>query len=234
MTRPNIRARTLASLLALGGFQLAGCAGTPAAPVAPDAAVTLDRGFAAPGAALPPLVDRSQGIALHSCADLIAALRAAKDLGELAESPRFNGYVDCMAMALIADGHGPRDASFDVRHAGERIYRDLDLASVASSLAPRRPSEHYRLQDFKFDSVQVDPLSAVLQGNGFSYTFQVLALGDFRHLGKTELLVRFTDRATNQGTYDKQSVLVLDATPPSTALQATDAIEVLKAGAPAH
>ena len=221
-------ARTLASLLALGCFQLTGCAGTP------DAVVTLDHGLSAPASALPLLVNRSEGIELHSCADLIAALRAAKDLGEVAESPRFNAYVDCMAMALVADGRGARDASFDVRHAGKRIYRDLDLASVASSLAPRRPSQHYRLRDFKFDSVQIGPLSAVLRGNGFSYTFQVLALGDFRHLGKTELLVRFTDRAINHGTYDKQSLLVVDVTSSSAALQATDAIDVLKAGTASH
>ncbi len=59
----------------------------------------------------------------------------------------------------------------------------------------------------------------------------MLALGDFRGLGKTEMLVRFTDRATNQGTYDKRSVLVLDVEPPPAALHAVDAIDVVKARA---
>ncbi len=231
MKRWHTPALTLVSLLALGGCQLARCTVTPATT---DAVVTLDLGFIAPAPTLPPLVNRSHGIELHSCADLIAALRAAKDLGKVAESPWFNAYVDCMAVALVAAGRGARDKSFNVRHAGERIYRDLDLASVASSLAQQRPAQHYRLQDFKFDSVQIDSLSVILRGNGFLYTFQVLALGDFRGLGKAELLVRFTDRATNQGTYDKQSVLVLDATPSSAALQATDAIDVLKAGTTSH
>jgi hypothetical protein len=217
----------LASLLAFVCAQLAW--GATATPDKTNAVVTLDRRLKAPASTLPPLVNRSQGIELHSCADLIAALRAAKDLGEVSESPQFNAYVDCLAVALIAEGRGTRDGSLDARHAGERIYRDLDLASVASSLAPRRPAEHYRLQDFKFDSVQTQPLSVTLRGNGFFYRFQVLALGDFRGLGKAELLVRFTDRATNQGTYDTQSVLVLDATSDAKGLQATDAIDVLKA-----
>jgi hypothetical protein len=171
---------------------------------------------------------------LHSCGDLIAAIRAAKNLGDVADSPQFNAYVDCMAVALVADGRGPRAASFDPRDAGERIYRDLDLATVASSLAPRRPAQHYRLQDLKFDSVQIAPLSVTLRGGGFLYNFQVLALGDFRGLGKTELLVRFSDRAENGGTYDKQAVLILDATPSSRALQAIDAIDVLKTGMTLH
>lgn len=224
-------ALALASLLAIGGCLFAGCSAKPATM---DSVVILDHAFRAPASTLPPLVNRSLGIELHSCSDLIAALRAARDLDEVAESPRFNAYVDCMAVALITGGRGARDANFDLRHAGERIYRDLDLASVASSLAPRRPAEHYRLQDFKFDSVQIKPLSLSLRGYGFLYTFQVLALGDFRGLGKPELLVRFSDRATNQGTYDKQSVLLINLTSSSAALQATDAIEVLKAGKASH
>ena len=222
--------RTLASLLALSCLLFGGCAGTP------GAVVVLDHGLSAPASSLPPLFNRSQGIELRSCADLIAALRAAKDLGEIAESPQFNAYVDCLAVALVAEGRSARElarpASFDLRHAGERIYRDLDLTSVASSLAPQRPSHHYRLQDFKFDSVQIDSLSVVLRGNGFWCTFQVLALGDFRHLGRTELLVRFTDRATNHGTYNKQSLLVIHAAPCAAAMQAIDAVDVLKAATP--
>jgi len=227
MMRARKLCLSLAALFALALSPLAGCAGAAATA---DAVVTLDRGITAPSADLPPLVDRSRGIELHSCEDLVAALRAEKDLGEIAESPQFNAYVDCMAVALIADGRGVRRSSVDTSNAGERIYRDLDLANVASSLAPRRQSEHYRLRDFEFESVQIDPLSVVLRGNGFYYAFQVLALGDFRHLGKSELLVRFTDRATNQGTYDKQSLLVLDATPASAVLNSTDAIDVIKAG----
>ncbi len=212
--------RALATLLALACVPLGACAA--------DTVLTFGPALHVPAAALAPLVDRSRGLELRSCADLIAALHAGTDLGELAESPRFKAYADCMAAALVAEGRGASAAGFGLGHAGDHIYRDLDLASVASSLAPQRPSQHYRLRDFKFDSVRIEPLSVALSGNGFSYTFQVLAFGDFRHLGAPELLVRFTDRATTGGTYDTQSVLVLHAAPSSSALQATDAIDVLK------
>jgi len=200
-----------------------------AAPAAPGAVVTLDHSLSAPASKLPLLVNRTLGIARHSCADLIAAIAAGKDLGEITEMPQFNAYVACIAVKLVAEGRGAREANIALQHAGARIYRDLDLASVASSLAPRWPAQHYRLHDFKFGVVQIAPLWALLRGDGFLYTFQVLALGDFRGLGKGELLVRFGDRATNGGTNDKQSVRVVGSSLSSTALLATDAIEVLKA-----
>lgn len=213
--------------LAVAALALIGCANAPAG------ALTLDAALKAP-TALPPIVDRAAGISLQSCTDLIAALRVGKDLGEAAERPQFNAWADCLAVALIADARPAPGATFDVNHAGARLYRDLDLAGVASSLAQRKPAEHYRLQDFKFDVVTLLPLHAQLQGNGFIYTLDVLALGDFRHAGKSELLVRFTDRATNQGSYDRRSILVIDAATQPPALVATDAMDVLKAGASAH
>ena len=207
--------------LAFAALALAGCASAPAGALALDPALKTP-------AALPPIVDAAAGIDLHACGDLVAALRAGKDLGEAAERPQFNAWADCLAVALIDGGRAAPDAVFDARSAGDRLYRDLDLASVASSLAPRKPAEHYRLQDFKFEVVRIAPLQAQLQGNGFSYTLDVLALGDFRHLGKSELLVRFTDRATGQGSYDRRSVLVIDAAPQAPALVATDAMDVLR------
>ncbi len=70
------------------------------------------------------------------------------------------------------------------------------------------------------------------RATGSLYTLDVLAVGDFRHLGRSELLVRFTDRATNQGSYDRRSVLVIDAGAQPPTLVATDAMDVLRVGAP--
>jgi hypothetical protein len=235
--RPTVAsARLVAPALLLACAQLLGCAAAVDAHAdaagAPAHVRVLGTGLKPPAPALPAIVDRSAGIELHSCADLLGVLRTGKDLGEAAELPQFNAYADCVAVALVAEGRGTGDGAFDLQHAGDRIYRDLDLATVASSLAPRRPAEHYRLRDLKFDAVTLTPLQAVLQGDGFSYLFEVLAIGDFRHLGRPELLVRFTDRATNQGTYDKRSVLVIDVAPQAPALLASDAMDVLRKHAP--
>ena len=176
---------------------------------------------------LPPIVNSKAGISLHSCDDLIAVLRAGKDLGETSEMPSFNAYADCLAITLIANAHQVSSAEFETTQIGERLYRDLDLAGILSSLAPRRPTEHYRLQDFSFEKVLILPLEVALQGNGFTYTLKALALGDFRNTGRQELLVRFSDRAINNGSYNKITVLVIDTTTASPTLVSTDAIEVL-------
>ncbi len=80
---------------------------------------------------MPPLI--KQGIELYTCAGLIAALRVHRDLGEVTESPQFNAYAECMAVALVADGRRAPNTSFDLQHAGELIYRNLDLATATPS-----------------------------------------------------------------------------------------------------
>lgn len=229
MTRCSLPGRRLALRLLLVCSQLAGCA---VATGATGGIAALEAGFVAPAAPLPALFNRAQGIALHSCADLIEALQAGKDLGETAELPGFNAYADCLAAQLMASGRARPLSDSDLQNAGERLYRDLDLAGVASSLAPQRPAEHYRLQDLAFDAVQREPLALSLQGHGFAYRLEVLAMGDFQGLGRTEWLVRFTDRATTQGSYNKRTVLVVDAPAPPQALQAHDAMDVIRAQKP--
>jgi hypothetical protein len=222
-------------VLAVSGIALLGCTAGADSQAniglgRPNAVLALASNLQAPAPlGLPTLVDRRAGIALRSCADLIDALRSSKDLGEVPELPRFNEYVDCLTVTLLAEGRGARDSSFDLHRAGETIYRDLDLASVRSSLAPRRPAEHYRLRDFKQASVEIGRLSVSLHLDGFSYEFKVLALGDFQHLGQTELLIRFTDRATQGGSYNRSSLLVVDVSPQSPAVVAVDAMDVLRA-----
>jgi hypothetical protein len=178
--------------------------------------------------ALPTLQDRRSGVTLHSCAELLDALHADQDLGEIPELPPFAAYAECIRHAVVSGSVGYPDVPFDLARAGDQIYRDLDLAGVPSSLAQRRPSPHYRLQDFSFETVVARPMSLALQGGGFAYRFDVLAVGDFRHTGQAELLVRFTERSTASGTYDRTTLLVLDLAPPSATITATSALDVLR------
>ena len=186
--------------------------------------------FAASSSArLPTVRDERSGLQLQSCGDLLEALRTGKDLGEIPERRAFTAYERCVRDALTSHGQGDRNGRLALARVGDQIYRDLDLATVRSSLAPRRPAEHYRLRDFKFDTVRVDALSVELTDGAFSYAVDVLAIGDFRHRGQAELLVRFTDRATRGGSYDRTTLLVLDIAPDSGTITATDALDVLAA-----
>lgn len=228
------RRRIVALTLASACAALQGCAGIPAAldeyGQAPHQAALAPDLEARVSQAMPALVDQRAGIELRNCADLLDALRLSKDLGEIAERPQFNAYVDCLMPAMLAEGRGVRAAGLGLQGAGERLYRALDLATVPSSLAPRRPAAHYRLSDFSGGSVQIAPLSVDMQLDGFSYQFKVLAVGDFQHAGQTEWLVQFTDRATGAGSYHRRALLVIDASGSSGPVLAVDAMAVLNAG----
>ena len=181
----------------------------------------------------PAWVDHEVGVDWKNCDDFLGALRGGKVPEAATEMPPFNAYVDCLPPALMARGRARVEGGLDPIDAGERIYRDLDLVTVPSSLAPRRPAEHYRLQDFSFRSVRVGPLTLDLRDDAFGYKFQVLAIGDFRRSGRNELLVQFDDVALNGGSYRRRAVLVIDAPPGiGTALEAANALDLLRAQVP--
>lgn len=203
----------------------ASTASSPTTPGASWVAPELQHQFAGAVPALPVLPGAPP---IGDCAQLIAVLRSNADLGERAEMPQFNAYALCIAAALAADARQPTGASrFDRNSAAAQIVAHLDLASVRSSLAPRRPAAHYTLSDFRFESTKLEPLSVELVGQGFRYRFDVLAMGDFSGAGGQQSLVKFTDRALG-GTYDRSTILVLSWPTGQVSITATDGLDLLR------
>jgi hypothetical protein len=212
---------------------LLGCQVTPASNLSQTCenapcVVVLQESLRLPPTTLPSLPGNQGEPVIRSCTDLLAALRAGVNLGERMEFPQFNAYSNCLAEAVIAQGQGTSISRFDLSQTGRLILTRLDLANVPSSLAPRRPAKHYRLVDFKFSSQRVAPLELELGDDGFTYRFEVLAVGDFRHIGAEELLMRLIDRATDGGTYNRSSLFVLDWAPNNEAIIATDVLGLLR------
>lgn len=215
----------------LAGTGLSACRAQPSAPLSTKAVEVLDEGLRhyLNGARAPtPALPAHQGTpSIRSCRDLLAALQAGTDLSAPRESLEFAAYSDCLAGAVAEGGRGAADSRFNLHQAGQQILTHLDLASVRSSLAPRRPGPHYFLTDFNFKSVQVQPHSVTLASDAFLYRFMVLAAGDFRHTGAGELLVRFTDQATG-GSYDSTAIFILGWRPDADTIEATDAVDYLR------
>jgi hypothetical protein len=143
------------------------------------------------------------------------------------ENREFGAYAMCLASAVAKNGGAPSATRFNLDKPGPQILAHLDLASVRSSLAQRRPAVHYFLSDFRFSLIRVAPLSVELATDSFRYCFDVLAAGDFRHSGSTELLVRFSDRAI-EGTYDSTAILILTWPPDQDTIEAADAVDFLR------
>ena len=218
--RSPARLASVSALLA--ALSVGGCAQPP---VASDRPRVLAPELVAPPERLPAIVVTGRGVAWHTCADLIRALQADNVPEEVTELPEFNAWAPCQSAALAAQGHAA--GGFDASDAGERLYRGLDLATVESSLAQDRPAEHYRLSDFRSAQAEIAPSSVTLHDKGFLYELRVLAVGDFRHVGHGEWLVRFIDRSVAGGSYDRTAILVVDATADGS-LIATDALDVLR------
>jgi len=197
---------------------------------APSAVRVLDAGLlrylAQPAHALPPLDGVPGANPVTTCEQLVGAFRAGMEPGELRERPAFAAWSDCLAGALIARGQGIASGALDLENAGQRIFQDLDLASVPSSLAPRRPADHYHLSDFSFVTQRIEPLAVRLESDSFDYAFEILATGDFRRDGHAAWLVRLTDHA-KAGSYAMKTLLLVAPRQPGSALIATDAIELL-------
>jgi hypothetical protein len=167
----------------------------------------LERHLTSPNETVLPSISTGSTI-IESCAGLLAALRSGADLSEATEHAEFASYSMCLAGAVTRCGAAPTGSRFSAEAVDRQIYEYMDLATVRSSLAPRRPSEHYRFSDFDFPSAQINPLSLTLSGQDFEYAIDVLASGDF--CGQNgNLLMRFTDRST-VGTYDNTSILILN------------------------
>ncbi|SFK42230.1 hypothetical protein SAMN04488082_12363 [Desulfomicrobium apsheronum] len=169
---------------------------------------------------------------IHNCNSLVRAINSGVDLGETKERKEFNSYWKCLVRAVAERGIAAERSRFDLSKAGTQIFQRLDLASVRSSLAPRRPSTHYYLRDFIFASKQMNATSLTLDTappgeDGFYYNFEILATGDFLRDGMLDLLVTFTDDAT-LGTYHSVQVLILSWPYDKESITAVEAIQFLQ------
>ena len=223
----TMQVRSMGRLAAVAVLLAALSAGGCAAPAATPPRVLAPELVATP-AHLPEIVDAKSGVSWHTCADLIQALRADRVPEEVTELPQFNSWAGCQSAALVAQGTA--NDGLDAHDAGDRLYRYLDLATVESSLAQDRPADHYVLADFKSAKVETTPTSVTLHDKGFVYELRVLAVGDFRHAGHGEWLVRFIERSVTGGSYDRTAILVVDPVGDA-GLAATDALEALRAKA---
>lgn len=231
MPTMKIQFKPISNLIAVFTLTiLSSCMAAPQFQEIPSRIVILDaelkRTHENTNPSLPPLPRASGAAPIQNCNDLLAVLRQHADIDELREQPHFSAYMPCLVAAVIRHGKPPQFWSFDLDRAGIQIFSALDLNSVRSSLAPRRPSEHYRLADFKWSARRVEPHSLRLATPDFRYDIDVLAAGDFQGTGQAELLVRLKDQAF-AGTYDATSILILSWPPGRAAIEATDAVEFL-------
>ena len=176
---------------------------------------------------LPMLGGGAGGGHIASCADFDRFVGSGAELGERRQRPEFGAYAPCVAAALLRGAAAAASMPFELEKAGADIFERLDLATVRSSLAPRRPTEHYAFRDFDWRVSRLEPLALRLETGEFRYALDVLAAADFTREGRGQLLVRFSDKA-KAGSYDATTILVLRRAPGSDIIEAVDGLDLLR------
>lgn len=116
----------------------------------------------------------------------------------------FSILVLCPVQAATVESY------FPTKDLGRLLAEKFDLATVRSSLGPRRTPAKRTFTDFEMKPSQLAEDSAVFLIPGdWLYELRVVARGDFNHDGIEDLKVCFVDRAFNGGTYDAAQGLLL-------------------------
>ncbi|MBV7534231.1 hypothetical protein KW842_00490 [Duganella sp. sic0402] len=110
---------------------------------------------------------------------------------------------------------GPSQAAsgvsyFPDRDLGRFLSEKFDLATIRSSLGPRRTPAKRTFLDFGMKPSQVTEDSAVFLTPGdWLYELRIVGRGDFNGDGFEDLKVCFIDRALNGGTYNTAEAMLL-------------------------
>lgn len=178
---------------------------------------------------LPEIHIPDQQTVIGNCTDLIRYLASGRELGEAAELPSFKPYKVCLEREVISRSRHFSTNPFNPRSIGQQLFQHLDLSSIASALAQRKPAEHYRFVDLNFLAHKAEAQTLTLKEKGFTYRMEAIALGDFLRNGRAQLLVRFSEKAT-QGSYDQTALYVLDWPDPQGLIEATSVLDLLRPG----
>lgn len=102
------------------------------------------------------------------------------------------------------------DSYFPQKGLGDVLSNRFDLATIRSSLGPRRTPATRTFSDFGMKPTQsTDDAVVFLNPGHWLYELRVVARGDFNGDGIEDLKVCFVDRALNGGTYDAAEGLLL-------------------------
>ena len=102
------------------------------------------------------------------------------------------------------------ESYFPSKDLGRLLSEKFDLATIRSSLGPRRTPAKRTLADLGMKPSQSTEESVVFSIPGdWLYELRVVARGDFNGDGIEDLKVCFVDHALNGGTYDAAQGLLL-------------------------
>lgn len=175
------------------------------------------------------LHEQGKSYRISTCVELLELLERGVSLEKARVDRVFSEYQTCLVLSILRYGQTPRVSYFKHGALGDQILKDLNLATLRSSLYPRAksPKQGFTFSDFKFSSIQTSPHSLTLEDEGWRYGVDVLAAGDFNGDGIEDVVATFYDDAKT-GTYFSITTLLLTQTEPDGRIAAEDAGKLVR------
>lgn len=112
--------------------------------------------------------------------------------------------------SMTAVQAAPLTNHFPEKDLGRFLAEKFDLASIRSSLGPRRSTALRTFADFGMKPSEATERAVVFDVPGhWFYALKVVGRRDVNHDGIEDLEVCFTDRALNGGSYDTSTGLLI-------------------------
>jgi hypothetical protein len=165
---------------------------------------------------------------VNNCQDFISSI---SKVSVTVEETTYNmhtyaDYQPCMASWMLSRAQASKKSHFEDQFAN-LIIAQLDLSSFPSSLGPRLEDSKQTLQAFNFKDTATTDRSVIVNDNGWTYEFTLLARGDFNADGAEDLLIRLLDQA-GEASYFSMQTFILERSGSDAKITARNVINVLK------
>lgn len=166
---------------------------------------------------------------IKTCTELLRLLEAGLSLEEARVDRIFSEYQTCLVLSVLRYGQTPRVSYFKHQALGDQILKDLNLATLRSSLYRRAksPKQGFTFSGFKFSSIKTTPHALAVEDEGWRYGMNVLAASDFNGDGIEDVVATFYDDAKT-GTSFSITTLLLTQTEPDGRIAVEDAGKLVR------
>jgi hypothetical protein len=115
----------------------------------------------------------------------------------------------CLVLASAVQA-APLVSYFPAKNLGQFLTERFDLASIRSSFGPRRDHGQRTFADFHMKPSKTSEVALVFDTPGeWLYELNIVGRRDVNKDGIEDLVVCFTDRALNGGSYDTSQGLLI-------------------------
>lgn len=153
------------------------------------------------------LSTQTESMEVRSCQEFVNNIGISRVVETIQNMHVYADYQQCLVSWLFERGNSAT-TSFLEDGFSAVILDQLDLSSFPSSLGPRLDENKNVLSTFSFANTTETADKIVINDEGWSYEYTLLARGDFNGDNKEDFVVRFLDQAGDASYFSVQTLLI--------------------------